>query len=213
LKTVVFDLDGTLIDSLPDIASACNTMLAAHGYPQHETKSYQSMIGWGVRVLVQKCLPFDYPEEEINDLEHYVAEVNKNYHEHPAEKSTIYPGILEMLEKLKNENYRLGICTNKPHSITMKVVEALFPPGLFERVQGQDWEFGAKPDPAMLISVMDELGYGIFVGDSEVDLQSAKNASVDCVLVSWGYRELLEADAKICHTGTELYTSIVELSG
>lgn len=186
---IVFDLDGTLIDSAPDIHAAANRMLADFGHTPLSVAQVTSFIGNGIPNLVRLVMEArDIPayQEEVMQarmLEHYTA--------HPADLSRPYPGVTECLQTLRNQGYRLGVCTNKLHAPTMQILDALDLSRLFEVVVGGDTLPVKKPDPAPLHAAFKALGAGavLYVGDSEVDAATAEKARVPFALFTEGYRK------------------------
>lgn len=200
-KGVIFDLDGTLVNSLEDISNAINTVLKQHGFPTHSVQDCQSFIGHGVRDLVVKALPKENQNEEwISRCFHEMLAV---YRENCTIKTTMYEGIIDLLDELTARKFKLAVFSNKADELTKKVVKAVFPKWNFEVVAGLKVEALKKPNPTVAIEISEKLAIPveqlIFVGDTDVDIITAKNAGMHPVGVVWGYRtkeELIASGAK-----------------
>ena len=191
-KAVIFDLDGTLADTLGDIAASMNKALVKHGYPIVQTGEYRDKIGWGLRRLAFLCLPEDARDEEKS------AQIAKDaaqfYTETPLVYTTVYPGIKELIAELKQRKIKTALLTNKNDPIAQLVVAGLFLPGSFEIVRGEAEGRPRKPDPASVWDILVELNLSpsdvIFAGDSEVDIETAVTSGCFPLGVSWGYRSI-----------------------
>ena len=185
---IVFDLDGTLIDSAPDIHGIANLLLRAEGLEEITLEQTRSFIGNGVGILVQKVsLLRGIPKAENERLtrefiSHYEAAVHL---------TTIYPNVVQALDRLTEVGHRLGICTNKPYQPTLAVLDHLQLRDYFDCVYGGDSLAVRKPDPEPLFAALKDLGKGtaIYVGDSDVDAQTAERADVPFLLYTQGYRK------------------------
>ena len=184
---IVFDLDGTLIDSAPDIRSIANTALETVGAPPLSLDETRSFIGAGISVFVSRMRAArGIPDSEQDRL---LDQIVAQYDE--AVTLTVpYPGVLAALEAL-SRTHRLGICTNKLHRPCVAVLQHLGIDGFFGTVWGGDNPLGPKPDPAALLAAFDALGAGpcLYVGDSEIDAETARRASVPFFLFTEGYRK------------------------
>jgi phosphoglycolate phosphatase len=194
---VIFDLDGTLVDTLDDIARSMNRALEAHGFPPAGREAYPAMVGWGIKRLAALALPPEAGKDE-KTVDAVAADAVRFYAEEPLVHSRPYPGIQELVTELRRRRVKTAVLTNKPDPIAQLVIAGLFPAGSFDAVQGQRSGHPGKPDPAAVWELLMELGRTprdtIFVGDSEVDMETAKAAECRALGVSWGFRgrEVLE---------------------
>jgi len=201
MKTIIFDLDGTLCDTLADITFALNNVLAARGLATYSVAEVTDMVGYGVRHMLAAAATGLSAEELETLFEEYFG----SYARYMTAGTRPYPGIPETLHALYARGFTLAIVTNKPHAQAVRLTPALFPPHgeLFARVQGQSHKFKPKPDPESLLFVLDSLGVApddaIYVGDSEVDVAFARSAGLPFIGCAWGYRgrqRLLDAGAE-----------------
>ncbi len=197
---IIFDLDGTLLNTIDDLADAGNHVCAAHGWPVHTVDAYKRMVGNGIPNLVSRFTPDGLGEDELGEA---LAEFSAYYGEHKQDKTAPYPGVPEMLAALKERGVRLAVLSNKAHALAGPVVEHYFP-GVFEYVQGALPDAPLKPDPTLLRAMMEKTGAApqdtLFVGDSGVDVLTGKNGALTAAGVLWGFRdreELLEAGADL----------------
>jgi phosphoglycolate phosphatase len=189
-KCVIFDLDGSLADTLEDIARSMNAALAFYGFPILHPKAYAPLVGRGLERLAEDCLPErDRNAEQVEKLARKALEC---YAEKPLVSSKPYPGILEMLYGLKDLKIRTAVLSNKPGIVTDLVIEGLFPRAMFDIVQGELPGAARKPDPASTWEILLSLGVTpretLFAGDSEIDMETAKAADCSPLGLSWGYR-------------------------
>ena len=202
-KAAIFDLDGTLVDSLEDLADSANAMLASYGFPRHGLEEYRYFVGNGARKLMERCLPKEKAGEAAfvdETLEAY----NRCYEERMLGKTRPYDGILPMLEALQERNIPLAICTNKQQFAADAIAEKMFPAGMFREVMGDRKGMPRKPDPAKVLRIAGNFGVQpeevAYLGDTSVDMETARNAGFLPVGVTWGFRlreELVESGAKI----------------
>ena len=199
IKAVLFDLDGTLVNSLEDLAVSANFALQIYGYPIHETEKYKYFIGDGLLKLVERTLPEeDRSKDNINKL---FQTVWKHYSENYVVNTVAYNGIAELLAELKQKGYKLAVVTNKPHEMAVNIVKALLGDA-FDIICGKLENYPPKPDPALTLKTMNDLGVNpdecVFVGDSGMDAANAVNAGCIGIGVLWGFRtkeELLHSGA------------------
>jgi phosphoglycolate phosphatase len=201
-KAVLFDLDGTLVDTIRDIGSAMNSVLELHGLPLHDLDAYRLMVGLGVRNLVAQAIPKSRLDPETVTL--LTAEMMEHYARFPLVHSRPYEGITELLAALRARAIPTAVLSNKPDALTKVIVERLFPEHPFAFVQGERPEVPQKPDPTAALSICASLGISpadaLFLGDSAVDVETAHNAGMACAGAAWGFRgaeELREAGAEI----------------
>ncbi len=211
MKAVIFDLDGTLVDSAPDIHATANALLRSMGYQPMTLETIRSFIGNGVPVLVKRMMAeagIPYTPERHAEL---TATFERLYSEKPVAYTVLYPGVRDALEVLAQRGYAMGVCTNKVHAITLQVLEGLRIDGFFGSVIGGDSLPVHKPDPAPLHACIKELGADsvVFVGDSEVDGATAEAAQVTFALYTNGYRK--KPVAEIPHDVS--FTNFADLAG
>jgi len=200
---VIFDLDGTLVNSLDDIADSMNAVLQQHHFPAHPNEDYKLFIGNGLRNLVRTVLPEAYrTDEEL--VSKCLASMIGLYNDNCLNKTKPYAGIPELLDALVSPGIRLAILSNKNDALTKKIVQALLPRWNFEYVVGLTTEALKKPNPAEALRISREMGIApekmFYAGDSGTDMQTAANAGMYAVGVLWGFRskeELLSNGAKV----------------
>lgn len=217
IKAVIFDLDGTLLDTLQDLADSVNLALKTHQLPPRSTEEIRAFVGNGVNILIRRALPQDLAEDE--KIHQKVLDSFMEIYQENKDKTTkLYPGIEDMLETLALSGYDMAILSNKPHYHLVPICQKYFSYP-FAFVYGQREGIPKKPDKISLLSIIDEMGLKkeevIYVGDSEVDIKTAKNADVKVIAVSWGFRdyeflEKLMPDALVAHPD-ELVAYLFEL--
>ncbi len=202
IKAVIFDLDGTLIDSLTDLANTLNSVLEKNGYRTHDIGKVRYLVGYGMGELVRKALP-----PNLQDRRELIEKLKREMQEHYAESwmdnTRPYPGIAELLDWLDTTAIKKGVLSNKPDRFTKLCVETLLSPWKFERVTGHHPGIRHKPDPQGALVMAKEMNIDpaevLYVGDSEVDMQTANAAGMYPLGVLWGFRteeELLKSGAK-----------------
>ena len=197
---VIFDLDGTLLNTIDDLADAGNHVCTAHGWPTHTVEAYKQMVGSGIPKLVERFTP---PQAGAEERQAALAEFSAWYDAHKEDKTAPYPGIARAVELLKAAGVSVAVLSNKAHALAGPVVEHYFP-GLFPLVQGALPGVPVKPDPTLLHRMMGRMGAGpettLFVGDSNVDILTGKNGGLTACGVLWGFRsrqELEQAGADV----------------
>ena len=189
-RCVLFDLDGTLVDTIEDIAGAMNRALKRHGFPALPLERFPGMVGRGIGRLALDSLPADAKNEET--AAEVAADAARFYAERPLDHSKPYPGIMELVKALVEMKVRTAVISNKPDAVTRLVVEGIFPAGSFRVIQGEKTGVPRKPDPAsvweILVSLDGTPRETILAGDSEVDVETARNAGCFALGVSWGFR-------------------------
>jgi phosphoglycolate phosphatase len=195
-RGVIFDLDGTLVDTLGDIAACMNRALKLRHYPELPAEEYREKVGWGIRRLAWLALPEEARTEETAAL--LGAEAAGFYAGAPLVHSRPYPGIPELLSALRRKKIKTAVLTNKPDPAAQLVISGLFAPGTFDIVQGEVIGKPRKPDPACVWELIVDLDLNpadlIFAGDSEIDMETALSSGCFPLGVSWGYRspEIIE---------------------
>ena len=190
IKLIAFDLDGTICDTLHDIAASLNRALASLGFPTYSDDGVSALIGKSISYMCQNAVP----EGRENDWTVVRDAFFADYYEHLCDNTVPYPEMRELLQALKAHGYMLAVATNKPDPHAKKLLKALFPPdgAIFSVIQGQDPALPTKPAPNMLDLVREAVGCTreetLYLGDMDVDVQFAKNAGVPCAGCAWGYR-------------------------
>ena len=191
---VIFDLDGTLLNTIDDLADAGNHVCQAHGWPTFPVEQYKHMVGRGIPNLVRQFVPQELGQEAVKVA---LAEFSAWYDLHKEDKTAPYPGIARAVELLKAAGVSVAVLSNKAHDLAAPVVEHYFP-GLFPRVQGALPGVPVKPDPTLLHRMMEEMGARpdttLLVGDSNVDVLTGKNGGLTACGVLWGFRTRQELE-------------------
>ncbi len=202
VRAILFDLDGTLLDTLADIGAAMNRVLAERGLPTHELNAYLEFVGHGSRVLVERALPKSHRDTATAQIcfDAYL----EDYGHHWNDNTELYPGISEMLDQVSRFDVKIAILSNKPHALTVRCAESHLSKWPFEAVLGQQDATPRKPDPTAALAIAKQLAVSadecLFVGDSGVDMQTATAAGMAPVGVLWGFRpesELREHGAQV----------------
>lgn len=195
-KIVIFDLDGTLLNTIADLATATNQALQHFGYPTHPIETYRFFVGNGINKLFERALP-EHERTEANVLR-IRSQFLPYYNIHNADLSTPYPGIPELLENLQRKGIHMAVASNKYQSATQKLITHYFPEIHFEAILGQREDIPIKPDPTIINEILHLTGIEtsevLYVGDSGVDMQTALHAGVDAIGVSWGFRPRTELE-------------------
>lgn len=210
IKLLIFDLDGTLINSIEDLAFAANYALEKNGFPVHDTDKYYYFVGNGIQKLIERAVPENTDKDVImkvkNDFSDY-------YNLHYIDKTKPYDGILELIKELKNKGVKTAVASNKPDFFTKIIVSHFFGDS-FDFVQGQKDDIPKKPSPEIVYSILNELKTSkedaVFIGDSNVDIFTAKNSGLKSIGCLWGFRTEEElqnagADYIIAHPNEILY--------
>lgn len=209
-QTVIFDLDGTLLNTLDDLAASTNYALRRHGLPERTTDEVRLFVGNGIRNLIRLAVAPSTDDELIDDVH---ATFDEHYAAHNLDRTAPYAGITDLLVSLRSKGVRCCVVSNKGDYAVQPLIQHFFP-GLFDVVCGERERDGIrrKPWPDTVLACIDALGADpegcVYVGDSEVDLQTARNAHIPCISVTWGFRPeslLLDEGATcIAHTIEEL---------
>ena len=195
-KLVIFDLDGTLLDTIADLAESTNHALKQLGYPTHDVETIRTFVGNGINKLLERALPLQEQTEEKVMLmrSHFVP----YYDVHNADLSSPYPSIVHLLEDLQGQGIMIAVASNKYQEATVKLVKHYFPTINFIEILGQREGINVKPDPSIVFDILKKANVNkeevLYVGDSGVDMQTAINAGVDVVGVTWGFRPRTELE-------------------
>lgn len=195
MKTLaIFDLDGTLLNTIDDLGNACNHALRSMGYPTHALLSYNMMVGNGITKLIERALPDEARSpENITEARRRFVEF---YNEHCCDCTTPYPGIPQLLDELHTRNVNLAVASNKYDSAVHKIITHFFPAIPFAAIFGHLEGIPRKPDPSIVFEVLTQCPTPkadvIYIGDSAVDIETARRACVDSVGVTWGFRSETE---------------------
>lgn len=202
IKLAIFDLDGTLINSLFDLGDSVNQTLEAHGYAKHSYNEYRFFVGNGTRLLINRALPEKVRGTELEEQIH--SEFSALYAKNYLSKTKVYDNLEEELQKLKSDGIRLAVATNKPDRFAKEIIKALFGDDFFDVVCGSTDDIARKPQPDILLKIMNTLGTSpnetVMVGDSDVDIITSKNAHTHSIGCLWGFRgkdELEKAGADV----------------
>jgi phosphoglycolate phosphatase len=205
--TFVFDLDGTLVDTAPDLVGALNVVLALEDVPPVTTGELRHMVGHGARALIQRGLQSRGRAVSKARFEDLVRAFLGHYELHIADESGLYPDVEAVLDDLARAGHRLAVCTNKPEKLSLLLLEKLGLLPRFAAVCGADTFPVRKPDPAHLTGTIEraggDVGYAVMIGDSRTDRETARNAGIPCILLDYGYSDVpaaeLDPEALISH--------------
>ncbi len=188
-KTVIFDLDGTLLDSIEDIASSMNKVLESLQLPTHKIEDYKYFVGGGVDILVENTLSNQSKEIKDEVIKRFKIEYDGKLHS----KTIPYDGIYELLDELKKLDINLAVLSNKPHEFTVSYVNHFFKNYNFKEIHGQKKDVPKKPDPKAALDIVKCLDSSCentyFIGDTKIDMQTAKSANMTAIGVLWGFRD------------------------
>lgn len=193
-KAILWDLDGTLLYTLHDLTNATNQTLAAFGYPELSLQQVRRIVGNGARRQIARALP---QGEQTPRFDEIFSFYRTYYPQHCNETTRPYPGLEQVLADLQRQGYQMAIVSNKPDGATQALKQAFFP--TFDLAMGETPGLPRKPDPAMVLRGLELLGVrqsqAVYVGDSEVDVETARNAGIPCISALWGYRDREELTA------------------
>jgi phosphoglycolate phosphatase len=200
-RAVLFDLDGTLLDTLMDLADSMNQVLAYLQYPTHPTDMYKTFIGSGLEMLVRRALPEEHRDDQT--IQHCAKQMRRVYDKRWDQKTRPYPRVRQLLHSLTRKGIHMAILSNKPHEPTCKMVEKFLGRWRFEPVVGAQSGVPKKPDPAVALAIADHVGIPakqwLYLGDSGIDMQTARGANMTAVGALWGFKpaeELLHHGAQ-----------------
>ena len=201
-RVIIFDLDGTLLNTLTDIAESVNRTLAEYQLPTHPTDAYKFFIGNGWKILVSRALPEDRHSEQL--IAECVTRSRKIYQDNWNRQTQLYDGIPELLDNLAERKLPLAVLSNKPHDFMLKCVDWYLNKWTFKALIGQSDNFPLKPDPASALEVVRRIGLPpsafLFVGDSAEDVKTAQAAGMHPVGAAWGFRGPKELEESGCRT-------------
>jgi phosphoglycolate phosphatase len=205
MKAIIFDLDGTLLDTIEDIADSMNHVLGKHGFPLHTIAEYKLFVGDGAANLVKRSV---HGAKTANDtLFQLEKEYRAEYKKRQVSKTRPYDGIPELLSALTSHGIKKAVLSNKPHGSTEKVISYYFPGITFDAVIGQRSGHPIKPDPSSVLEILEILGVRndevLYVGDTGTDMLTARAAGLKAVGVLWGFRE----QAELAENGADLYAN------
>ena len=210
MKLIIFDLDGTLINTLEDLANSGNYALTVHRFAPHPIMAYKNFIGNGVDKLIERIIPFDKRSAEL--IKQVKDTFVSHYNEHAQDHTQPYPEIQQLLEQLQEKNIKISVATNKYHTAAVPLVAQYFPKINFDLILGHRDNFPIKPDPAIVLETLARLAVNkedcYYLGDSNVDMLTANGAGVKAIGVTWGFRSEQELRASgaefIIHSPLEL---------
>ncbi len=214
-KLIIFDLDGTLLNTIADLAHSTNFALESNGFPTHEIEEYKYFVGNGINKLFERALPEGEKSEEN------IAKVRNvflvHYDRHNADHSRPYEGMVELLEQLQKKGIKLAVASNKYQAATEKLVPHFFPTVSFVAILGQREGINPKPNPTIVHDILSVANVTkeetLYVGDSNVDMQTAINSGVDACGVAWGFRPVAELGAYhpkyIAHKAADILSYII----
>lgn len=191
-KLVIFDLDGTLLNTIADLGEACNHALSTLGYSEHALSTYNFMVGNGVRKLIERA----EPDADAPTVEKLLQLFREYYDSHCTDHTKPYPGIPELLRNLTARNIAIAVASNKYQAAVDRIVPYYFPDIPFVAIKGQNEGIPVKPDPSVVFSILNkypvEKRNVLYVGDSGVDMETARRACVESAGVTWGFRPASE---------------------
>ena len=189
INTVIFDMDGTVLDTLDDLADSVNYVLAEYGMPARQKEEYRQFFGNGIRYAIRCAVPPDCPDDVIDGM---LPVFREYYNRHCLDRTRPYSGIPGLMEELKNQGYKLAIVSNKIDSAVKELNDRFFSDYVSIAV-GEKPGIRRKPAPDTVLAALEELNASgdeaVYIGDSEVDLQTARNAGLSCIAVLWGFRD------------------------
>ncbi len=200
MSIIIFDLDGTLLNTIADLGEACNNALRKHGFAEHEAEEYPHLVGNGVNKLIERALPEGH--KDMSTVLRLRETFVEYYDLHNCDQTKPYDGIHELLNRLKSDGYKLAVASNKYQSAAQKIVEHYFGTEMFDVIFGERDNCPRKPNPQVVEDIKHKLGFTTqtrlyYVGDSDVDMQTAHNAGAPAIGCTWGFcsrQQLLAAN-------------------
>lgn len=199
-RLVIFDLDGTLLNTIDDLGNAANYALAQCGYPIHDISAYPLFVGNGIKRLIERAMPENARTD--GNIEKLRKLFTEYYNRHNTDLTKPYEGISELLSQLSKNRIKLAVASNKYHSAVEKLISHFFPEIPWAAIEGQKDNYPAKPNPAIILDILSKCPTNpddaLYVGDSGVDIETARRAGIESVGVTWGFRpvtELIEYNA------------------
>ena len=187
MKTIIFDLDGTLLNTISDLGHACNHALQTTGLPLHPLEDYRLMVGNGLRRLVERAAP----QADANTIDSLVTLCRDYYNDHYADTTKPYTGIPQLLERISNCGIKIAVASNKYQEAVDRIIRHYFPTIPFFAIEGQREGRSIKPDPAIILDIIQNVNSDIeetvMVGDSTVDIETARRAGIKSIAVTWGF--------------------------
>lgn len=212
-ELVIFDLDGTLINSIKDLGAATNFALQKNGYPVHPLEAYPMYVGNGVNKLIERALPEAARNQE--NIELLKKDFKEYYDNHNTDFTTTYEGMPELLRELQEKGIKVAVASNKYQAATEKLVRHYYPGIDFVEICGQQEGIPIKPDPSIVFGILADAGVRkqnvLYVGDSGVDMETARRACVESVGVTWGFRSAKELQQFNAGTIVDTPSQILQL--
>lgn len=186
-ELIIFDMDGTILDTLEDLHDALNYSLSLFGYEKRSVDDVRRFLGNGIKKLVERAVPENTPAHDIDNI---IQAFLTYYQQHCMDKTKPYAGVTRLIKTLKDRGYLTAVVSNKADPAVQELCRIYFD-GLFDYAVGEKNGIKKKPAPDSVISAMEKLGTknAIYIGDSEVDIETAKNSGIDCILCTWGFRD------------------------
>jgi phosphoglycolate phosphatase len=195
-RLIIFDLDGTLLDTIGDLATSVNHALALHGYPVHPLPAYRYFVGNGARELIARALPETSRDDAT--IDRLREDFKAHYSDHDRVLTRPYPGVAELVAELRGQGVALTVASNKYQAATDKLARHYFGDDAFRLILGQREGVPIKPDPAIVQEILEKTGYTaaetVYIGDSGVDMETAARAGVRSIGVTWGFRPRTELE-------------------
>ncbi len=212
-KLAIFDMDGTILDTLEDLTNTINYALTANNFPIHTIEEVKSFVGNGLGVLVDKACPYGTPEEKKSEV---FAVFKDYYKEHSTDFTRPYEGVIELIKELRANGVLTAVVSNKQHNAVIDLCQMFFS-DLFDAAMGEKKGIARKPAPDSVNAILSELNLtnrdAIYIGDSDVDIMTAKNSNMDCISVTWGFRDedflISNGATSIVHTPSEIIPYIL----